>query len=284
MITAKTMSSETWRNLLDVRNGGALAEATALDPISSVYLPIAGRSGCPMVIAQVGQSLDGRVATVDGDARDLSGHDGFLHLHRLRALVDAVVIGVGSVIADDPQLTVRNVDGPDPVRVVIDPNGRIPNGCKLLAPPGTCSARTVVVQADDRFPRDDVETIGLARSAEGRLEPSEIVSALQEKGLAKLLIEGGGKTIGHFLRDGLVDRLHICVAPVIIGSGLAGVNLPVIQTLSEGLRPNVMSYDLGTDVLFDCDFVNHIRHDQVARDERGVASTSSHTKSPGPQA
>src|SRR3954463_7555481 len=90
----------------------------------------------PYVVAQLGQSLDGRIATVSGDSRWINGADALDHLHALRAAVDAVVVGVGTVVADDPQLTVRRVAGGHPARVVIDPNGRLSPDARLLADDG----------------------------------------------------------------------------------------------------------------------------------------------------
>src|SRR5882724_10160038 len=86
-----------------------------------------------VVVGQIGQSLDGRIATESGHSHYINGAEGLAHLHRLRALVDAVVVGIGTVLADDPQLTVRRVAGPHPARVVIDPRGRLPAGARLLA-------------------------------------------------------------------------------------------------------------------------------------------------------
>ena len=95
-----------------------------------------GRIDDLVVVAQIGQSLDGRVATETGHSHYINGPAGLAHLHRLRALVDAVVIGAGTALADDPQLTVRRVSGPQPARVVIDARGRLPSGAKLLANDG----------------------------------------------------------------------------------------------------------------------------------------------------
>src|SRR5450755_3550683 len=89
-----------------------------------------------VVVAQIGQSLDGRVATETGHSHYINGPAGLAHLHRLRALVDAVVVGVGTALADDPQLTVRRVSGPHPARVIIDPGGRLPAGARMFAADG----------------------------------------------------------------------------------------------------------------------------------------------------
>ena len=259
----------TWNALLEERNGTPsqwLRSGTTA--ANDLYLPLARRTGKPMVVAQVGQSLDGRVATVDGDARDLSGQDGFDHLHRTRALVDAVVVGVGCVLADDPRLTVRNVCGPNPVRIAIDPNGRIPLGLKLL----NDQSRTIIIQADDTTPRDDVETITLTRNEAGLLEPADILAALVARGFTNILIEGGATTIEHFLCQGLLDRLHVCISPIIVGSGLPGLSLPPIKMLSQALRPRVTTYNLGSDILFDCDFRAKAGQDQRTRPTSAIAA------------
>ena len=103
-------------------------------------------------------SLDGRIATQSGDAKDVSGPDGLAHLHRMRALCDAVVIGVNTALHDNPRLTVRLAHGRNPARVVIDPRGRLPNDAGLLRDE---SARRIVIQAVD-LPRPEVPDTGNA--------------------------------------------------------------------------------------------------------------------------
>src|SRR6187402_131582 len=103
-----------------------------------------------MVVGQIGQSLDGRIATESGHSKYINGPSGLTHLHRLRALVDAVVIGVGTAVADNPQLTVRRVSGPHPARVVIDPRGRLPPDARLLADDGV---RRIVIVGNDARPQ-----------------------------------------------------------------------------------------------------------------------------------
>src|SRR5689334_1305941 len=100
-----------------------------------------------MVVGQIGQSLDGRIATVTGHSHYINGEAGLVHLHRLRALVDAVVIGIGTALADDPQLTVRRVEGRNPARIVIDRNGRLPVSARLLDADGV---RRIVITSQPR--------------------------------------------------------------------------------------------------------------------------------------
>src|SRR6202022_3168212 len=113
-----------------------------------------------VVIGQCGQSIDARIATPSGDSYYINSEGGLRHLHRLRSLVDAVVIGVGTAIADDPQLTVRRVEGPNPARIVVDPNGRLPAGAAVRAADGT---RTLVMTSSTRSAQlpEHVEVIAL---------------------------------------------------------------------------------------------------------------------------
>ncbi len=242
------ITNELWEHLLALREA-ATPPAMRYDPCMSLYAPIAARSG-PFVMAQVGQSLDGRVATPTGDAQDVSGSDGIAHLHRCRALVDAVIVGVGTVVADDPSLSVRFVRGRSPVRVVIDCNGRMPQTAKMLHDGGM---PTLVVQAADVPPTQECgDVIRLPRQQDGGLSPYDILHALAGRGLATVLVEGGANTISRFIDANLIDRLHVCISPVIIGSGPTGIVLPPIRGLSEARRPAVDVYDIGTDIVFDC--------------------------------
>jgi diaminohydroxyphosphoribosylaminopyrimidine deaminase / 5-amino-6-(5-phosphoribosylamino)uracil reductase len=204
----------------------------------------------PFVVAQLGQSLDGRIATVSGESRDINGEAGLDHLHRIRAHVDVVVVGTGTILADDPQLTVRRVTGQNPARAVIDPSGRLDHSGRWLATDG---ARRLRVTASDRPAAEGVEDIRLA-SCGGVISPPEIVAALYARGMRRILVEGGARTIAAFIESGCIDRLHVLVTPVIIGSGRAGLDLSPIQGLERALRPRTEVHVLGGgDVLFDCD-------------------------------
>ncbi|WP_244492447.1 RibD family protein [Aureimonas sp. AU22] len=249
-MSAARMSVSVWNALLALRNGQPADEPPGNDPLWTLYEPLARRRGGSFVVAQVGQSLDGRVATVEGDAAPISGPDGFRHLHRLRALADAVVVGAGCVAADDPRLTVREVDGPSPVRVLIDPNGRVPAEARCLSG----EARTILVRAEGCDAPSPCETIHLPRGEGGRLCPRSLLAALAGHGLHHVLVEGGAATIRHFLEAGVVDRLHVSIAPIIIGSGAPGLSLSPVAHLSQALRPRCRTVDLGSDMLFDCAF------------------------------
>ena len=204
-----------------------------------------------LVVGQLGQSVDGRIATVTGHSKYINGPAGLAHLHRLRALVDAVVVGVGTAIADDPQLTVRNVAGPNPARVVLDPKGRLPARARLLSDDGV--RRLVVTHAGTPIDLPaGVEILALP-GQDGRIAPAAILQALAGKGFRRVLIEGGAETVSRFIASGCMDRLHIVVAPIIIGAGRPGVVLEPIDRVDRALRSPFRTHLLGNEVLFDCD-------------------------------
>ena len=204
-----------------------------------------------VVVGQIGQSLDGRIATASGHSKYINGPAGLAHLHRLRALVDAVVVGVGTALADDPQLTVRRVSGPQPARVVLDPNGRLPASAKVFANDGV---RRLLVAAQDArcAPVPGVEIVPLP-ATDKSIAPRDILAALSERGLRRVLIEGGADTVSRFLAAGCLDRLHVVVAPIIIGSGRASIILPPIERADQAMRVPIRAHQLDDEVLFDCD-------------------------------
>ncbi len=204
-----------------------------------------------VVVGQFGQSLDGRVATETGHSHYINGPAGLAHLHRLRALVDAVVVGVGTAIADDPQLTVRHVAGPCPARVVVDPRGRMASAARLFARDG---ARRLILTAEGVRPAvpPDVEHVSLP-APDGAIAPAAILAALAARGFRRLLIEGGSHTVSRFIAAGCLDRLHIVVAPIILGAGRGGVALAPVKSCAEALRPPMRLHRLDGEVLFDCD-------------------------------
>jgi diaminohydroxyphosphoribosylaminopyrimidine deaminase/5-amino-6-(5-phosphoribosylamino)uracil reductase len=241
--------SDPWADFADIFRNSA---RPLPQPWGELFGPLrAGASDDLVVVGQIGQSLDGRIATTSGHSKYINGAAGLAHLHRLRSLVDAVVIGVGTALADDPQLTVRRVAGPQPARVVLDPNGRLPATAKVFASDGV---RRLLVTAEGTrcAPPSGVEILALPIAGK-HIAPPTILAALAERGLRRVLIEGGADTVSRFLAAGCLDRLHVMVAPIILGAGRASFILPPIERADQALRVPVHAHQLDDEVLFDCD-------------------------------
>ncbi len=225
--------------------------AEAARELLELYLPVLVPDA--VVIGQLGQSLDGRIATESGASHFVTGPEDIERLHRLRALVDAVVVGAGTVAADDPRLSVRKVPGRDPVRVVIDPDGRLDPALRVFS---QGAARTITVR---RAPSPasagawDGDVLWLPCAEAAGLDLEELLRSLRSEGLARILVEGGGITVSRFLQAGLLDRLYITVAPLLIGSGRPSLTLDPIVSLDRAIRPASRQFRLGRDVLFDLD-------------------------------
>lgn len=225
----------------------AAEDALLLDAL----LPLlAGLDG--MVVGQLGQSLDGRIATASGDSWYINGPVARCHLHRLRALVDAVVIGAGTASEDQPHLTVRHVSGQDPVAVILDPRGRVPTTGPLFErlPDAAPVLHLVAEGVDPGSAPPGVERLSLPATPSG-FDPRLVVRRLAERGLRRVLIEGGGVTVSRFLEADCLDRLHLLIAPLIIGSGRPGLQLEPIQRLVEARRPPIRGHALGDELLVD---------------------------------
>jgi riboflavin-specific deaminase-like protein len=246
-----------WKALLErFRSGATAADDT---PTDRLYWPLclAHRRRGPhdsFAIGHLAQSLDGRIATNGGVSRWLSGVADLLHTHRMRALSDAVLVGVNTVFHDNPRLTVRRCAGRHPVRVVIDPERRLDGSQHVFTDD---AAPTMLLTAADRTRGGEAlgcaEIVAVPRDG-NCLDPHEIRRLLARRGLNWLFVEGGGITVSRFLAARALDRLQITVAPVLLGSGRPSIILPEITDLRDSLRPRTRRFVLDEDVMIECDF------------------------------
>lgn len=229
------------------RGAGGGAEAALEEEIARLTAPAgagrggrrAGPPGRPRVTVSYAQSLDGSIALVAGEMLRLSGDRALSLTHRLRAGHDAILVGIGTVLADDPRLTVRFAEGPDPIPVVLDSRLRLPGNARLLA--GAGAARRAgrlppVVAATADAPAARAERLA-ARGAEvlrfapeeGRVPLRPLLRALARRGVRRLLVEGGSRVLTSLFAARLADCVVVTVAPRLLGGepALARVSAPV---------------------------------------------------------
>jgi riboflavin-specific deaminase-like protein len=207
-----------------------------------------------MVVGHLGQSLDGFIATHSGDSQFVTGPENILHLHRMRALCDAVVVGAGTVAADNPQLTTRHVSGPSPLRVVFDPGRRLAADFRIFHDDAATTlyacAESLVAPGETQIGR--AEVIGLQTPTDAAAL-GDLVRVLRGRGCHRIFVEGGGVTVSSFLEAGLLHRLHVAIAPLLIGDGRPAIRLTARPILRDCRRPSYRVFRMGGDVLFDCD-------------------------------
>ena len=223
-------------------------------PLLDLYLPICSATAAtPITVGHLGQSLDGFIATHAGDSQFVTGRENILHLHRMRALCDAVVVGAGTVAADDPQLNTRLVTGPNPMRVVFDPARRLSAEYRVfsddLAPTLYACARSLVSPGETRIGSAAIVPL----DGQDEVNVGQLMRLLRERGCRRIFVEGGGVTVSAFLEANLLDRLHVAVAPLIIGDGRPAIRLPARAALGDCHRPKYRVFKMGGDILFDCD-------------------------------
>ncbi|MFB3925261.1 MAG: bifunctional diaminohydroxyphosphoribosylaminopyrimidine deaminase/5-amino-6-(5-phosphoribosylamino)uracil reductase RibD [Syntrophales bacterium] len=194
----------------------------------------------PFVTVKFAQSLDGRIATAAGHSRWISSPSSLKFAHRERSLHDAVLAGVGTIVRDDPQLTVRLVRGRHPLRIVLDSHLRIPSGARILQQQDIARTILVATGVHGKKKRALVEKMGIEvwqtdQDQGGRVDLKKMLALLGEKGISSLLVEGGAETITSFLKENLADRLLVITAPKIIGRGIEAVGELGIRRMEEAI-------------------------------------------------
>ena len=215
---------------------GARARGTAVAAIAAAdaAVPSARPSWRPAVTLHWAQSLDGRIATRTGAAQWISGDGSTRFAHELRASSGAVIIGSGTALADDPLLTVRHVPGRHPLRVVLDARGRLPPSARLAT---DTTAPTVVATSARSSLAVNLERWEVPAGDDGEgVDLAAVLARLRERSIESVLVEGGGRVITSFLRAGLVDRVIVTIAPMVLGSGVEAVGDLHTERLDQAKR------------------------------------------------
>jgi riboflavin-specific deaminase-like protein len=211
------------------------------------YAPLCAPSSECFVVAHLGQSLDGRIGPPSGEPEAITGPEDMRHNHRMRALFDVVLVGAGTVCNDNPQLTVRHVEGENPVRVVLDPDRRLSSNYAIfndVLAPTLLLCRSELCGPGERH--GQAELVGVNDGC----SPRAVLQELERRGLRRIFVEGGGVTVSRFLAASCLDRLQLAISPLIMGQGRPGIDLG--ETLR--LRPSVRRFELDDDILFECQF------------------------------
>ncbi|TPV21659.1 RibD family protein, partial [Arthrobacter agilis] len=215
------------------------------------YGYLAGADG-QLVVGQLRQSLDGFIASRSGDAglhEDSGSHN---HLQRLRALSDAVVVGASTVLVEDCSLAVEDVAGTSPVRVVLDAGAKVGARARVFADDGVPTL--LVTALDASVPEGLPASVEVVRLPAEEFAPRRVLDLLQARGLRKVLVEGGGKTVSRFLEAGLLDRLYLTTAPVLIGDGVPGIRFSGSDMLAEARTAPVRRFVFGQDICTEFNF------------------------------
>jgi diaminohydroxyphosphoribosylaminopyrimidine deaminase / 5-amino-6-(5-phosphoribosylamino)uracil reductase len=211
----------------------------------------------PRVTVKIAQTLDGRVATITGESQWITGPEARAAGHMLRAEHDAIMVGVGTVLADDPALTVRDAAGRDPMRVVLDSALRTPATARLFQ---SSEAGVVLACGEDAPTGPEAALIDAGAHVlrvameGGRVSLPAALAAIHDLGIRSVLVEGGPTVVTAFLRERLVERLAVFIAPMVMGAGTGAVGDLGVEHLADAIRGMVTGIErVGTDVLVRVD-------------------------------
>ena len=182
--------------------------------------------------AHFAQSLDGKIATLSGHSKWIGNEENLIHAHRMRALCDAVLIGTGTLLRDQPRLTVRMVDGPNPTRIVLGQPGVCDDYNCLYE---SCKRPIIVIGSTESSLNGQIDYIRM-EATEGRVNSIHILEALYQRGIHSVYLEGGAITTSNFLKDKAVDVLQLHLSPLIFGSGKSAITLPEIDEVKNAIK------------------------------------------------
>ncbi len=215
-------------------------------------------TGMPYVTLKVAQSLDGRIATATGNSQWITSHQARVLAHRLRSESDAIIVGIGTVLADDPQLTVRHVKGKNPVRIVLDSRLRIPIESQLLSDEHV--HKTIIATASndsskiDRIKENGAHVWEIELDKNGNVSLPILLKKLGQARMSAIMVEGGARVYTSFLKAKMVDRIVFALAPKIIGAGKDSIGDMEILDVDNCIELiNVKTKKIGPDLLVSAD-------------------------------
>jgi diaminohydroxyphosphoribosylaminopyrimidine deaminase/5-amino-6-(5-phosphoribosylamino)uracil reductase len=215
------------------------------------------KTGIPYVTVKYAQTLDGRIATKTGDSQWISCEESRKYVHVLRSTNDCVMVGAGTVTADNPQLTVRHVKGKNPLRIIVDSKLRIPIKSSVLTDD---NLHLTIITTTSKAPARKITTIKklgaevlvVKKERNGRVSLSSLLKELGKKKIMSVLVEGGSEIITSLLKANLVDKMIIPIAPMIIGKGLEAIGDLNINKMKDAIKfSSFKTIKKGDDIIFE---------------------------------
>ena len=198
-------------------------------------------------IGQIGQSLDGKIALLNGNSHYINDKNSISYLHSLRSICDAVVVGVNTIRKDDPLLTTRAIKGPNPQRIIIDPSLKLTNKYKVFKD-GMPNIIFTHSKLNKKFNNTQIYQLP------ERNFTNLIYQNINRLGYKFVLVEGGSKTISKFLENGLLNIMQFIIAPTIIGSGINSINIMPISNLKNVIRTKNNIFKFGKEIIVSLEF------------------------------
>ena len=212
------------------------------------------KSKRPFVILKLAMSIDGKIATSTGDSKYITSTEARKYVHQIRNDVDAVMVGINTVIRDDPILDSRLVKGKNPIKVIVDSSLKMPEKAKVLDDPGK-----VIIAATKSAPKNKIEKLQqkgvrilILKSKEGMVDLSELMKELGSSDIASVMIEGGAELSGSAIKEKIVDKVLVFTAPKIIGNGLGPIKNLGITKVNKAIElKNISTSKIGRDFLVE---------------------------------
>ena len=219
-----------------------------LDNLFKLYLPIIFNSKKTYLIGHLAQTLDGFIATKSNESKYISSKENLIHIHMLRAISDVILVGSNTVKSDNPMLTTRLVKGESPMRIILDKNDKINKKYNVFNNKDDNGYKII----NDNLKQKNLNIFQLPL-INNQFDERDIISLLTKLNKKIVFIEGGGKTISRFYKKNLLDRLHLCISPIILGEGISSFIIPKQKSLKEVGEHKISYIKMGSDILCDID-------------------------------